>query len=254
MVEGVSAGYEKRLELVGVGYRAQQKGSDLEIQVGYSHPIDVEAPDGITLQAPTQTEIIVSGIDKQLVGQVAANIRRLRPPEPYKGKGIKYAGERHPSQGRQGRGALGPSTHPPAVREPTPLPQYLAPQGSTYEEERHGRCHAQAPGRDRRRRRIRKKISGTADQAAPVDLPQQRPHLRAADRRPRRPHAGRRQLPRGRRDQGRRRQDRRRRPGRRPHRPARDRGRASPSASSTVAATATRGASRPSPTPPATPA
>ncbi len=93
MVEGVSAGYEKRLELVGVGYRAQQKGSDLEIQVGYSHPINVEAPDGITLQAPTQTEIIVSGIDKQLVGQVAANIRRLRPPEPYKGKGIKYAGE-----------------------------------------------------------------------------------------------------------------------------------------------------------------
>jgi large subunit ribosomal protein L6 len=93
MVEGVSAGYEKRLELVGVGYRAQQKGSDLEIQVGYSHPINVPAPDGITLQAPTQTEIIVSGIDKQLVGQVAANIRRLRPPEPYKGKGIKYAGE-----------------------------------------------------------------------------------------------------------------------------------------------------------------
>ena len=93
MVEGVSAGYEKRLELVGVGYRAQQKGSDLEIQVGYSHPINVEAPDGITLQAPTQTEIIVTGIDKQLVGQVAANIRRLRPPEPYKGKGIKYAGE-----------------------------------------------------------------------------------------------------------------------------------------------------------------
>ena len=93
MVEGVSAGYEKRLELVGVGYRAQQKGSNLEVQVGYSHPINVEAPDGITLQAPTQTEIIVTGIDKQLVGQVAANIRRLRPPEPYKGKGIKYAGE-----------------------------------------------------------------------------------------------------------------------------------------------------------------
>lgn len=93
MVEGVSAGYEKRLELVGVGYRAQQRGTDLEIQVGYSHPINVEAPDGVTLQAPTQTEIIVSGIDKQQVGQVAANIRKLRPPEPYKGKGIKYAGE-----------------------------------------------------------------------------------------------------------------------------------------------------------------
>ncbi len=93
MVEGVSAGYQKRLELVGVGYRALQKGSNLEVQVGYSHPINVEAPEGITLEAPTQTEIIVTGIDKQLVGQVAANIRKLRPPEPYKGKGIKYAGE-----------------------------------------------------------------------------------------------------------------------------------------------------------------
>jgi large subunit ribosomal protein L6 len=93
MVEGVTNGYEKRLELVGVGYRALQKGTDLEVQVGYSHPVAVEAPDGITLQAPSQTEIIVTGIDKQLVGQVAANIRKIRPPEPYKGKGIKYAGE-----------------------------------------------------------------------------------------------------------------------------------------------------------------
>jgi large subunit ribosomal protein L6 len=94
MVEGVTEGYTKRLELVGVGYRAQQKGSNLEIQVGYSHPVDVEAPDGITLQAPTPTQIVVTGIDKVLVGQVAANIRRIRPPEPYKGKGIKYEGER----------------------------------------------------------------------------------------------------------------------------------------------------------------
>jgi large subunit ribosomal protein L6 len=93
MVEGVTNGYERKLELVGVGYRALQKGSDLEIQVGFSHPVNVEAPDGITLQAPSQTEIIVTGIDKQLVGQVAANIRKIRPPEPYKGKGIKYAGE-----------------------------------------------------------------------------------------------------------------------------------------------------------------
>jgi large subunit ribosomal protein L6 len=93
MVEGVSNGYEKRLELVGVGYRALQKGTDLEVQVGFSHPVAVPAPDGITLQAPSQTEIIVTGIDKQLVGQVAANIRKIRPPEPYKGKGIKYAGE-----------------------------------------------------------------------------------------------------------------------------------------------------------------
>jgi large subunit ribosomal protein L6 len=94
MVEGVSNGYEKRLELVGVGYRALQKGSNIELQVGFSHPVLVEAPEGITLQAPQQTEVIVSGIDKVLVGQVAANIRGVRPPEPYKGKGIKYAGER----------------------------------------------------------------------------------------------------------------------------------------------------------------
>ena len=94
MVEGVSNGYEKRLELVGVGYRALQKGNDIELQVGFSHPVLVEAPEGITLQAPQQSEVIVSGIDKVLVGQVAANIRGVRPPEPYKGKGIKYAGER----------------------------------------------------------------------------------------------------------------------------------------------------------------
>jgi len=94
MVEGVTNGYEKRLELVGVGYRALQKGSDIELQVGFSHPVVIQAPDGITLQAPQQSEVIVTGIDKVLVGQVAANIRGVRPPEPYKGKGIKYAGER----------------------------------------------------------------------------------------------------------------------------------------------------------------
>ena len=93
MVEGVTKGYEKKLELVGVGYRAQQKGSALEFQVGFSHPVLVEAPEGITLAAPQPTEVVVTGIDKQLVGQVAANIRKIRPPEPYKGKGIKYAGE-----------------------------------------------------------------------------------------------------------------------------------------------------------------
>ena len=94
MVEGVTNGYEKRLELVGVGYRAQQRGSDLEVQVGFSHPVVVNAPEGITLQAGTPTQITVSGIDKVLVGQTAANIRKIRPPEPYKGKGIKYEGER----------------------------------------------------------------------------------------------------------------------------------------------------------------
>jgi large subunit ribosomal protein L6 len=93
MIEGVTAGYAKNLELVGVGYRAASKGSDVELQVGYSHPVLIEAPDGITLNVPQPTRVEVSGIDKVLVGQVAANIRKVRPPEPYKGKGIKYEGE-----------------------------------------------------------------------------------------------------------------------------------------------------------------
>ncbi len=93
MVEGVVNGYEKKLEMVGVGYRANKRGSDLELQVGFSHPVLVEAPEGITLDVEDQTNITVSGVDKVVVGQVAANIRKIRPPEPYKGKGIKYAGE-----------------------------------------------------------------------------------------------------------------------------------------------------------------
>jgi len=93
MVAGVNDGFVKRLELVGVGYRAQLKGTDLEIAVGFSHPVLVEAPAGITFDCPAPTQIVISGIDKQLVGQVAANIRKVRPPEPYKGKGIKYDGE-----------------------------------------------------------------------------------------------------------------------------------------------------------------
>ncbi len=93
MVVGVSAGYTKELQAVGVGYRAALKGSTLELQVGFSHPVSIEAPEGITFEVPEQTKIIVSGIDKQLVGQVAANIRRVRPPEPYKGKGIRYVDE-----------------------------------------------------------------------------------------------------------------------------------------------------------------
>ena len=93
MVQGVSDGYQKRLELVGVGYRAQVKGNDLEIAAGFSHPVIIVPPDGITFECPAPTQIIVSGIDKQLVGQVAADIRKVRPPEPYKGKGIKYDGE-----------------------------------------------------------------------------------------------------------------------------------------------------------------
>lgn len=93
MVEGVSSGFSKKLQLVGVGYRAALKGKDLEMQLGYSHPIIVEAPENITFEVPSQTEIIVLGPSKEQVGQVAANIRDWRRPEPYKGKGIRYEGE-----------------------------------------------------------------------------------------------------------------------------------------------------------------
>jgi large subunit ribosomal protein L6 len=93
MVEGVTEGFEKRLEIQGVGYRAQLKGKNLELALGFSHPVAVEAPEGIEFEVPQPTEIIIRGIDKQLVGQVAADIRKRRPPEPYKGKGIRYRGE-----------------------------------------------------------------------------------------------------------------------------------------------------------------
>lgn len=94
MVEGVSKGFSKKLVLVGVGYRAALKGSDLELQLGYSHPVLIAAPENITFEVPSQTEIIVSGPSKEEVGQVAANIRKWRKPEPYKGKGIRYEGEK----------------------------------------------------------------------------------------------------------------------------------------------------------------
>ncbi|MBQ9022261.1 MAG: 50S ribosomal protein L6 [Eggerthellaceae bacterium] len=93
MVVGVSEGFSKKLELVGVGYRAQLKGKDLEMQLGFSHPVIVEAPEGITFECPSQNEIVVSGASKEAVGQVAANVRAWRKPEPYKGKGIRYEGE-----------------------------------------------------------------------------------------------------------------------------------------------------------------
>jgi large subunit ribosomal protein L6 len=94
MVVGVSDGFSKSLEIVGVGYRAALKGSDLEMQLGYSHPILVVAPEGISFEVPAPTQITVRGIDKQKVGQIAADIRKWRKPEPYKGKGVRYAGER----------------------------------------------------------------------------------------------------------------------------------------------------------------
>src|SRR5215213_3819378 len=95
MVVGVTAGFTKELEIVGVGYRAAAAGPNkLDLALGFSHPVSVEAPDGVTFEVPSPTRIIISGIDKEIVGQVAANIRKIRKPEPYKGKGIRYAGER----------------------------------------------------------------------------------------------------------------------------------------------------------------
>lgn len=93
MVTGVTSGFEKKLELVGVGYRAAMKGNALSLQLGFSHDVDIDPPAGITFAVPKQTEITISGADKQAVGQVAAVIRKLRPPEPYKGKGVRYEGE-----------------------------------------------------------------------------------------------------------------------------------------------------------------
>ena len=94
MVVGVSQGFERRLQLSGVGYRAQAKGRTVTLQLGFSHPVEYTLPDGVDAETPTQTEIVVRGVDKQAVGQVAAEIRAFRPPEPYKGKGVRYATER----------------------------------------------------------------------------------------------------------------------------------------------------------------
>jgi large subunit ribosomal protein L6 len=94
MVKGVSEGFERKLELVGVGYRAQAQGKKLSLSLGFSHPVEYAVPEGISIETPSQTQIVVSGFDKQQVGQVAAEIRRFRPPEPYKGKGVRYADER----------------------------------------------------------------------------------------------------------------------------------------------------------------
>jgi large subunit ribosomal protein L6 len=94
MVKGVSDGYERKLELVGVGYRVAMQGKSLNLSLGFSHPVLFEAPEGISIETPTQTEVLIKGADKQRVGQVAAKIRGFRPPEPYKGKGVRYAGEK----------------------------------------------------------------------------------------------------------------------------------------------------------------
>ena len=105
MVEGVATGFTRNLEIVGVGYRAALKGQDLELQLGFSHPVSFAAPEGISFEVPEPTKVSISGIDKEQVGQVAANIRKIRPPEPYKGKGVRYAGEQiRRKAGKAGRG------------------------------------------------------------------------------------------------------------------------------------------------------
>lgn len=93
MIEGVNQGFEKKLKLIGVGYRAQVQGNKLNLILGFSHPIDFEIPEGIQIEAPSQTDLVIKGVDKQLVGEVSAKIRSFRPPEPYKGKGVRYADE-----------------------------------------------------------------------------------------------------------------------------------------------------------------
>lgn len=111
MITGVSEGWVKKLELVGVGYRAEVSGEKLVLSVGFSHPVSVEAPANISFEVSDNTKITVSGISKELVGQVAANIRKIKPPEPYKGKGIKYAGERiKRKQGKAGKAGAGTGT------------------------------------------------------------------------------------------------------------------------------------------------
>jgi large subunit ribosomal protein L6 len=107
MVQGVTEGFEKRLEIQGVGYRAALKGKELELQVGYSHPVAVTPPDGIEFEVPQPNRIVVRGIDKQMVGEIAANVRKVRTPEPYKGKGIRYEGEYvRKKAGKAAKGAL----------------------------------------------------------------------------------------------------------------------------------------------------
>ena len=146
MVEGVTKGFEKHLEIQGVGYRAQLKGTDLELAVGYSQPVVVKPRKGIEFDVPQPTQIIVKGIDKQMVGQTAAEIRKVRPPEPYKGKGIRYAASRsagrsgsaHEHRSPSGRGRGGNHVSPRALlprtwgtsRFPTPLPTHAPEAGA----------------------------------------------------------------------------------------------------------------------------
>ena len=166
LIIGVTEGYEKSLEVVGTGYRVQSKGSGVEFALGYSHSITVEPPAGISFEVEGTNKLTVKGIDKQAVGEVAANIRKLRKPEPYKGKGVRYAGE----VVRRKAGKSG---------------KYMATVSKSAQ-------------RDRRHARLRKRIAGTAGASAPRRHPFGPPRLRAGRRRQQGPHRGVRVDPRGR--------------------------------------------------------
>src|SRR4029079_1529763 len=141
MVEGVTTGFTKRLEIQGVGYRAVLKGKDLELALGYSHPVPIKAPDGIEFEVPQPTRIVVKGNSKQLVGEIAANIRKKRPPEPYKGKGIRYEGEYVARKVRKPAWPSSPSTRRGSSAAAVSARRWSAPPSA-----RASRCSAPTAG------------------------------------------------------------------------------------------------------------
>ena len=174
MVEGVTNGYRKGIEITGVGYRATKVGEKLQLNLGYSHPIEIEPPAGISFEVENPTRLAVVGIDKELVGQVAAKVRATRKPEPYKGKGVRYAGEVDPPQGRQGR-------------QDRRQEVVMTKERSTMTQ-----VASRGAARQKRHERIRLHLDGTGGAAAPRGLPQPQPHLRPGHRRRVRPDARRR--------------------------------------------------------------
>ena len=169
MVEGVTKGYEEVLELVGVGYRAALKGKDLNLQLGYSHEIDMPPPEGISFAVPRPVEIRIAGIDKQMVGEVAARIRRLRPPEPYKGKGVRYQGEKFAARKARRSKRHGPfssrNSSAPFRAQPHPpqgdVQRSAASVGAPFGQEHLRPGHRRWPGRDPRRRLLAGRRQGS---------------------------------------------------------------------------------------------
>ena len=228
MVVGVTEGYSKTLEIVGIGYRVAAKGTDLEFALGFSHPVVVTAPEGITFTVERPTLFSVAGIDKQQVGEVAANIRKLRKPDPYKGKGVRYR-----------------------ARSSAARSERLVSSHGARQLKRRPRRRASVAARARRHFRVRKKVTGTADASAPGRHPLAAAHLRPGRRRHRRPHAGVGLDPGGRPARRRGRQDRQGRARSASSSPSGPRPPASTRSCSTAVATATPAGSRRWPTAPA---